>query len=118
MLVETEKSSRLAAMRAKAERAGQAKKPDREFAVGLKSENKRALLQAINLIEQSMSEILADYPTAKKNTFFKLKYGIKVDKINRMPIKQVFHLLHLKPTGIDDFRLIENLTLRGETTGS
>ena len=119
MLVETGKSSRLAAIQAKAaKQSGKIKTPDRQFASHLKPENKRALLQAINLIEQSMSEILANYPVAKKNTFFRLKYGINVDKINKMPIKQVFHLLHLKPTGIDDFPLIENLILRGDTAGS
>jgi len=119
MLVETGKSSRLAAIRAKAaKQSGEVKTLDRQFATHLKPENKRALLQAINLIEQSMSEILRHYPTTKKNTFFKLKYGVKVDKINKMPIKQVFHLLDLNPTGIDSFRLIENLTLCGETANS
>ncbi len=116
LLVGAGKSSRLAAIRDKAQQQSiDINKQPRQFSKQLKLENKAALQHAVNLIEQRMAEILRAYPVGKKNTFFKIKYGIKVDEIRKMSIKQDFHLLQLNSIDIHKFHLIENLDFSGKT---
>lgn len=117
MLVGTKKSSRLAAMRAKVLGAENlqtpVKKDQKLWATGLKAETKSALEQAEKLIDAKVATVLSTYPKGKVNTFFKLKYGVKVDEINPMPRKDVFRLLGLESAKVKQFRLIENLDYNG-----
>ncbi|NOR72070.1 MAG: hypothetical protein GQ532_20700 [Methylomarinum sp.] len=119
LLVGTNKSSRLAAMRAKALGAENlqtpVKKDQKLWATGLKAETKSALEQAEKLVDNKVAVVLSAYPKGKMNTFFKLKYGVKVDEINQMPRKEVFRLLGLETVKIKQFRLIENLDYNGNT---
>lgn len=120
LLVGVANSSRLAKMREKAGLAinkpsleGKQNKP--QFADGLNQQTIDALQQAWALVEEKMADIFNAYPAGKKETFFKLKYGVNSEKIKTMSIKQVFVLLKLDSSIVKNFRLIEKLDSKGKT---
>ncbi len=121
LLVGVANSSRLAKMR---EKAGLAiNKPGLEvtqtkpqFADGLNQQTIEALQQARSIVEEKMAAIFNAYPAGKKETFFKIKYGINSDKLKLLPMKQVFALLKLDCSVVKNFRLIENLDCTGKST--
>jgi len=117
LLVGTNKSSRLAAMRAKAlgvkSLKTAVKKDQKSWTSGLKTETKSALEQAEKLIDYKVAAVLSAYPKGKVNAFFKLKYGVKIDEINQLPRKEVFRLLGLETAKIKQFRLIEAMDSKG-----
>lgn len=120
VLVGVGKSSRLAALTNKA--MGQKNvtglgnnKSQHQFVAGLKPEIELALQQSIKLIEEKVSFILNGYPMGKKSTFFKLKYGVDLEKIKEMAMKDVFALLGLETLKIQQFRLIESLDSSGNS---
>jgi len=118
VLVGAGKSSRLAALNNKAmgqkNITGLARNKSRQqFVAGLKPEIEIALQQSIKLIEEKVTVILNSYPISKKNTFFKLKYGVDLNKIKEMAMKDVFILLGLETLKIQQFRLIECLDSNG-----
>ncbi len=79
----------------------------------LKPETKVALEQAINLVNEKISVIISSFPTAKKKSLFRLRFGVGIDNINDMTIKQIFSMLDLDTGMIRDFRLIGNLDSNG-----
>ena len=118
VLIGAGKSSRLAALNNKAmgqkNITGLARNKSRQqFVAGLKPEIEIALQQSIKLIEEKVTVILNSYPMGKKNTFFKLKYGVDLNKIKEMAMKDVFILLGLETLKIQQFRLIECLDSNG-----
>lgn len=119
LLVGANKSSRLAAMRAKAmgnvNSQAPIKKDQKQWTTGLKTEVRNVLEQSEKLIDEKVAVVLNAYPKGKKNTFFKLKYGIKLEKIKMMSRKEVFSLLGLETAKIKQFRLIENMDHNGNT---
>ncbi len=114
LIVGTGKSSRLAQL------ANKVKKQDfklnqqqKQSVNNLKPEASLALQRANTLIEQKMSAILDSYPAAMKNSLFKLRYGVEIDKISTMAINDVFSLLGLDKAKIRQFTMIENLDSKG-----
>ena len=120
VLVGAGKSSRLAAfsnkVTAQKNYTGLSnKKSQHQFVAGLKPETEMALQQSIKLIEEKVSFILNSYPMAKKSTFFKLKYGVDIEKIKGMTMNDVFTLLGLETIKIQQFRLVESLDSCGNS---
>ena len=120
VLISAGKSSRLAALSNKV--MGQKNitglgnnKSQHQFVAGLKPETEIALQQSIKLIEEKVTVILNSYPMGKKNTFFKLSHGVDIEKIKQMAMKDVFILLGLETTKIQQFRLIESLDSSGNS---
>ena len=118
LLVGAGKSSRLVAMRKKAgiaiNNTGLDEKQNRQqFVTGLNQQTKDALQLAGIGIEERITLIMNGFPAGKKNTFFKLKYGVDVGKVQEMAMKQVFALLNLDIKQNRHFRLIENLDVNG-----
>ena len=120
VLVGTGKSSRLAALTNKA--LGQKNitglgdsRSQHQFVAGLKPETEMALQKSIKLIEEKVTVILNGYPMGKKNKFFKLKHGVDINKIKEMAMKDLFVLLSLETTKIQQFRLIESLDSSGNS---
>lgn len=107
-LISAGQSSRLAAMSRKVQAST---KTLQQFNSDVKPDVKTALQQANKLVEQKMGFILNAYPVGKKNSFFKLKYGLSISQINEIEIKKVFTLLKLNATG--QFKKIEDLDLKG-----
>ena len=119
VLVGSGKSSRLAALSKKA--SGHKNiiglgdnNSQYKFSVGLKLETEMALQQAIKMIEEKVTFILNGYPMGKKSKFFKLKYGVDIEKIKEMTMKDVFVMLGLETMMIQQFRLIESLDSNGK----
>ncbi len=119
LLVSAGKSSRLDAIRKK---AGQqiegaevnAKAKHQPFVLGLNQQTKDALQQANDNVDKRMESILNGYPAGKKNTFFKLKYGVGTDKVKTMLIKDIFKLLEISSKQLTYYPLIENMDLSGK----
>jgi len=61
----------------------------------LKTESQDDLLTARNLIQQRLGEITRHYPAAKKNSFFKIRYGITLDAIKKMSLAEIFQKLEI-----------------------
>ncbi len=118
LLVASGKSTRLAAIAKKENRVTSQSnlnnKPQQSFVKGLNQQSKEALQQANNVIEARLADILKSYPAGKKNTLFKIKYGVALETINVMTVKAVFLLLNIESVDIRKFSLIENLTSKGE----
>ncbi len=118
LLVEAGKSSRLMAIGNKV--IAKNNNPNQDFnnklsqvETRLKPETKIALEQANNLIDEKVFVILNGFSSAKKNSLFKLRFGVDIDDINDMAIKRVFSLFYLDARKIQHFRLVENLNLQG-----
>ena len=112
VLVGVGQSKRLDAMRNKVQ--------NRE--VSVHSIDKNALLQpeivmvlkqAEHLINQKLQSILRAYPKGKQKTFFKLRYGLAIDKIELLSRKQVFELLKLETVHVKSFRMIQHVNAKG-----
>jgi hypothetical protein len=67
------------------------------------------------MIEEKVTFILNGYPMDKKSKFFKLKYGVDIEKIREMTMKDVFVMLSLETMMIQQFRLIESLDSNGNS---
>ena len=114
-LVSSQKSSRLAAMRNKVEDKFVVKGNNQsQVGSGLKPELKVILNQAITIINEKLTTIIKSYPAGKKNTFFKLKFGISVEKVKEMSLKSVFDLLNLDSSKIRNFQQIEKMNCYGK----
>lgn len=119
LLVAAGKSSRLDAIRKKtglqsAETELSKKIKPQIFASGLSQQTKEAIQQAGNMLEERMNSILNGYPAGKKNTFFKIKYGVGTAKVKNMLIKDIFKLLEMDSQQLKYYQLIENLYLSGK----
>ena len=120
VLVGVGKSSRLAALTNKVmgqkniTGLGDSRSPH-QFVAGLKPETEMVLQKSIKLIEEKVTFILNSYPMGKKTKFFKLKHGVDINKIKQMAMKDVFVLLSLETTKIQQFRLIEALDSSGNS---
>lgn len=110
-LVNTRKSSRLAAMGNHKVNTGEQKKP--LMLKGLKPETANAFQLAKEMVDKKMDFILDNYPVSKKNRFFKLKYGVTVDETTKMTMKQLFVTLQIESKKISKFKLIECMDLTG-----
>lgn len=115
VLLVTGKSSRLAAIGQKQHLANSLNSHERSSSTSteLKPEVKLVLAQAVKLVEQKMTGLIKTYPPAKKKCFFKLKYGVQLEDINKMAIKEVFHLLQIKSANVRNFQLVENINCEG-----
>jgi hypothetical protein len=123
LLVGSGKSSRLSAMRNKALLPKNRVELDdnkirQSFVAGLNQQQTVALQKTSITIEERMALIMGDFPSGKKKTFFKLKFGVNAEKIEVMAIKDIFALLTLDSAKIQHFRLIENLDVKGKTVES
>lgn len=121
LLVARGKSSRLDAIRKKAGLAGkptdlEEKQSQLVIGKGLNQATKEALQQASVLIEDKLNTLMAAYPTGKKNAFFKIKYGVEIEKVKEMSVQDIFKLLKLENKKIKHFLMIENLYLNGKTS--
>jgi len=87
-LLQQGKSKRLAAIRDKV--SGQSKeaiKPQR------KASPPTALEQAQQHIDQALRDWLARYPPAKKNRFFKIRFGMDIEQLKQLPIQEIYQRL-------------------------
>ncbi len=118
LLVASGKSSRLEAIKKKAglivaENTNKKLKKS-VFVSGLNPATRDALQQVTVMVDERMESIINSYPDGKKNTFFKLKYGVKVDKVKGLLIADIFKLLMLDANSIKQYVLIEKLYLDGK----
>ncbi|MCF6250418.1 MAG: hypothetical protein L3J75_03990 [Methylococcaceae bacterium] len=123
LLVGSGKSSRLSAMRNKAQQPKNrveldGNKTRQPIIAGLNQQQTVALQKTSITIDERMTQMMSSYPAGKKKTFFKLKFGVNAEKIKVMAIKDIFILLNLDSAKIQHFRLIENLDLNGKTVES
>jgi len=119
LLVTAGKSSRLDAIRKKAEKkiSGSEvnEKPKHQiFVPGTNQVIKQALQQAQLIIDTRIQSILKAYPAGKKNTFFKLKYAVSAETLKKQLINDIFKKLELDTKKIKNFNLIEKLYLDGK----
>lgn len=118
LLITKGKSSRLDAIRNRAKMVDDTesdrKQKPQVFVSGLNKQIMDALKQADAIVEGRVGSIMNTYPTGKKKTFFKLKYGMSRDKVKLLVIKDMFKLLGLDTKEIQYFNLIERLDLNGK----
>jgi len=97
-----QKSSRLQAMRA----AAMGAKPE---AATVKPASKPVdhdkkfspeLLLARQLIDQRLTELLANLPVGKQQGLFKIRFGMTPEQIKQLPLKQIFSKLAINPAQI------------------
>jgi hypothetical protein len=92
-LVTPGKSSRLLAMRDKAVTADAVGQECSAIAATLKLSPE--LLLARLVIDQRMTEIMTMLPPGKQRRLFKIRYGVELEQIRNLPIKQVCKLLDI-----------------------
>lgn len=119
LLVGAGKSTRLDAMRKKISLNGgdtvfNATDNKQQMRNDLTPAAKEALMQANVDIEERMSKILKAYPAGKTNTFFKLKYGVEIQKLNELSLTKVFEILVLDALRIRNFKMVQHLKMSGE----
>lgn len=120
MLIEPGKSSRLRAMRAQANEQKPVQQSPASIAIQSKSATEHLspeLLLARQLIDQRLSEILAQLPAGKQQRLFKIRYGVALDAIHQLAIKKVFSLLSIQNANsagrLTKLKAIEDLTYNG-----
>ena len=121
LLVATGKSSRLDAIRKKTGLLVDKVDLDKSQPLlisGLNQQTKETLQQANSIIDERMNQILDTYSAGKKNTFFKIKYGVVPGKVRDKGIKEIFKLLALDAKTIKHFHLIESLHLDGTSSNA
>jgi len=50
-----------------------------------------------NQVNQRLAEILAKLPTGKQRSLFKIRFGVELDKLEQMPVKQAAAILKIQP---------------------
>lgn len=117
LLVPLAKSKKLAAIRGRLQVPQMLDKSpvqtDETSSLGLKKEVNGLLKEARELIDAKIDEILASYPTGKKNKMFALRYGTP-ETIKQMKIKAIFSRLAIVKA--KKFALIERLNYFGNDT--
>lgn len=48
-------------------------------------------------IDLRLREILADLPTGKQHSLFKIRFGVGLEELNNLPIKRVAEILKITP---------------------
>jgi hypothetical protein len=117
LLVPLAKSNKLAAIRKRSQSLQTINKnpvqSDEIPSSGLNKEVNGLLKEAREQINAKIVEILASYPSGKKNKMFTLRYG-SPESIKQMSIKAIFkHLAIVKP---QKFALIDSLDYFGNDT--
>lgn len=49
-------------------------------------------------VDQRLQEILARLPAGKQRSLFKIRYGVALDELERLPIQRVAVILQIHPT--------------------
>lgn len=116
-LVPLAKSKKLAAIRERSQSPQTMEKcpvqTDEMLSSGLNKEVSGLLKEAQERINAKINEIMATYPTGKKNKMFALRYG-SPESIKQMKMKAIFTRLNIvKPR---KFALIESLDYFGNDT--
>lgn len=50
-----------------------------------------------SLIDQKLAKILAEFPANKQRSLFKIRFGIALDELKNLPLKQVAAILKINP---------------------
>ncbi len=80
---------------------------------GIKPGVQQALIEAQHIIGDRIETIMSVYPQNKKNSLFKLRFGVTVDQLFQLKINQIFQILKLDVHQLKSYRLVENLDLSG-----
>ncbi len=90
-LLQQGKSKRLAAIRDKVGGLSkEAVNPQR------KATPPTALEQARQPIDQALRDWLARYPPAKKQRFFKIRFGMDIEQLKQLPIREIYRRLGIR----------------------
>jgi|GEM_PF-1234998 len=74
------------------------------------------LLQVRQLIDQRLTEILIHYPSNKKARFFAIRFGVSVDQLKKLPIKEIFAVLGIKQKSPVNMKQIADLDYNDRLT--
>ena len=77
----------------------------------LKPEITKELLQARRLIDEKIEQILSEFPTAKQNKLFNLRFGFMIE-LKSMPVSMAFTKLAITSNKIN-LRLLAELNYYG-----
>ncbi len=114
------KSARLLAMRRKAMNTeisepcqrGDKTEIDNQLGKVVKTE----LLQARQIIDQRLLEILNHYPPHKKVRFFAIRFGMSVEQLKTLPINEIFNILEIRQNLSVNLKQVDNLDYNGQFT--
>jgi hypothetical protein len=78
---------------------------------GLDKVTKEALVQIRGLIDQRITEIVGRYPVNKQGRFFKIRFGLEVEQLKILSIKEICSVIgleqkscrHISIAGLDYF---------------
>ena len=62
----------------------------------LDKSTKEELLKARQFINQQLADALAKYPTNKQARFFKLRFGMDIEQLKELSIKEIYSVLGVK----------------------
>lgn len=57
---------------------------------------KKELLQARQIVDQQLNDILGTYPPNKQAKFFKIRFGMDIDQLKGLSIKKIYSVLVIK----------------------
>ncbi len=90
-LLQQGKSKRLAAIREKVSGKGE---PQALLRTG-KQQPESELVKVQRKVDQAIEQWLMRYPPAKKQRFFKIRFGLTIDELKRLPLQEIFQKLEL-----------------------
>ena len=119
LLIDHSKSRRLQAMRTNTLSAQTpAVKSGNSEADSRNSSLSPDLIMVRQMIDQKLAEILASLPAGKQKRMFKIRYGIDIDLIKQLPIKNVLSLMKIQPATLNNhlstMKRIGDLNYNGE----
>ena len=110
------KSTRLMALRKKAmgeSVPSQSAKVELVEIEGLDRTTRDEFLQIRRAIEQRLADILKKYPTNKQAGFFKIRFGMSVEQLKRLSIKEICSVIGLEQISFSGVSIVATLDYVG-----
>ena len=74
------------------------------------------LLKARQIIDQHLTDILNKYPVNKQSKFFEIRFGMRVEQLKNLSIKEICTVLAVKQKQPESMKRIADLDYNGRLT--
>lgn len=113
------KSKRLLQMRQKAMgKIDQQSVPAETPETALNQTADKELHQIKQLIDRRLQELMAEFPPNKRRRFFKIRYGMTLDQLKLLPIREILAVLKLKQIQSACMKRVADLDYNGRPTSN
>ncbi len=80
----------------------------------LNQQQKQQWQQMKTIIDKAITQILDGLPVNKRDSLFKIRFGMTIDELYRQPIKSIVKTLHIPYSQHPDFKQVANLDYFGQ----